>query len=134
MKTQHSRILIIIRQILGNILKNQFVGFRFLLSALIQEGRGDHVGADETGEVQIWAAVKVEFIVDELVGCIGRDTSFWKGVFRDCFCAAITAGVGRRDAAVGIVEVCVTKMATQFDDSIWINVLSLTSIDKFVTL
>jgi hypothetical protein len=42
--------------------------------------------------------------VDELVGCVGGDTSFWKGEFWDCFGAAVTAGVGSGDAAVGMGE------------------------------
>lgn len=86
-----------------------------------------HVRRDETGNVQVWLAIKVELIVDKLVGRIRRYTLLGNDILGNLLRSAVTSHVRGRNVAMNMAETGVSKMATKFDDFIGINVLVLAS-------
>jgi hypothetical protein len=56
---------------------------------------------DKRGEVQVWFSVEIEFVVDELVGCVCGDSVLGKTELWDVFCASVARRVRRHDGLAG---------------------------------
>src|SRR5947207_5936227 len=84
-----------------------------------------HIGCNEACNIQVWPAIKIEFVMNQLISSIRRNSFLWNLEFRNRFSTAIATRIRRRNVSMNMTDFGITKMATKSNDIVRINVLRL---------
>ena len=90
-----------------------------------RERKGYHIGCNEACNIQVWPAIKIEFVMNQLISSIRRNSFLWKCEFRNRFSTAITTRIRRGNVSMNMTDFGITNMATKSNDVVRINVLRL---------
>lgn len=93
--------------------------------AKLERSRAYHVSCDETCDVQVWSAIEIELVMDELIRSIWRNSFLWKGIFWNGFGTTIPTGVWCRNISMDVIDFGVTNVATERNNIIRIDVLAI---------
>jgi hypothetical protein len=78
----HCRVFISIRHVFGDVFKHELLGVGF------------HVGAYETGKIEIWSSIEIKLIFEHLVHGIGGCSILWDLELGDLLLAGVAGRVG----------------------------------------